>query len=425
MKKYFYILLLFFIFNYKYSYCDFITFPFKKIIPSDINETNFYSKVQHNIIYTTVKVGTPNIEIKAQIKNSQYSICIRNDSIYNNIASSTYKSDGKIISIYNRDYTTAISSNDTFIFGQEQREIDEINFMYTQKTNYDLDGILGLRIKENNYLVNGHGLINQLKTRKIIGKEVFFFNFDENGDNGNLYIGEYPHFINKFEEEFPEYNYKWASINIPSYDINFELKFIKVFWKNKEMEIDSRAYINIESGYIIGSKYFEDISYEFFSSFFINRTCKRKEVNVLYNAYICDETPELDISKFPDINFYSSDADHNFVLTYRDMFVKKDGKVYFMVIFDKKGYNVDWTLGYTFIKRNKIVFDIDKRVIGFYKGDKKKENIYIAYIVIISIAGAIILGLIGFIIYKFVWKKRSRKAYELDEDFEYTSGINA
>ncbi len=428
MKNYFCILLTL-ILIFKHSNNNFITFPFKKILPSDIgvDETNFYSKHENNVIFTNIKIGTPATEIKAQIKTNQYSLCIRNDSIYNNNLSSSYSSNGKIMEIYNIDYSTAISSNETFFLGNEQIKVDKINFMFTQKTKYDLDGILGLQIKENNYKVTGHGLISQLKNRKLIGKEVFFFSFDENGNDGNLYIGEYPHSIKKFENEYQEYNYKWTSIYIPSYDINFDLKFEKIFWKEKEFQIESRAYISIEKDYIVGSNNFEDTCYDFFAPFIITKKCKRENVTILYNGYICDDTPEINISNFSDIKFYKSDADHFFILTYEDMFIKKNGKIYFMVLFAKKGYRVDWTLGYQFIKRNKIIFDIDKRVIGFYKGDKKEEkkNSYIMYIAVISLCCAIILGLIGFIIIKFIFKKRYKRANELEDEYEYNSPINA
>ena len=82
MKNYFCILLTL-ILIFKHSNNNFITFPFKKILPSDIgvDETNFYSKHENNVIFTNIKIGTPATEIKAQIKTNQYSLCIRNDSI--------------------------------------------------------------------------------------------------------------------------------------------------------------------------------------------------------------------------------------------------------------------------------------------------------------------------------------------------------
>ena len=73
-----------------------------------------------------------------------------------------------------------------------------------------------------------------------------------------------------------------------------------------------------------------------------------------------------------------------------------------MIVFDKRGYNVQWTLGSILLKSNMIVFDMDKRVIGFYdensaKYKREKLNTTL-YIVGISIAGVIIAGLIAFII---------------------------
>ena len=116
-------------------------------------------------------------------------------------------------------------------------------------------------------------------------------------------------------------------------------------------------------------------------------------------------------------------------LTYEDLFIKKDGKVFFLVVFDKFGYNVYWTLGNTFLKRNKLVFDIDKRIIGIYD-ENIKNNIYsynhnlLIYVIIIIVAILVIIGLIVFIIYKFFWKKRNKKRYELNEDYEYNATIN-
>ena len=77
-----------------------------------------------------------------------------------------------------------------------------------------------------------------------------------------------------------------------------------------------------------------------------------------------------------------------------------------------------------------IVFDIDRRVIGIYDKNRSKD-IQIqekyditAYIIVISVFGFIILCLFLFIIYKFILKQRTKKAYELKEDYEYTTKIN-
>ena len=221
--------------------------------------------------------------------------------------------------------------------------------------------------------------------------------------------------------------FKDTSISILNREINFDLMFRSVFWNGKEYEKEVRAHIEIESGYIKGSKYFEDVSFDFFSPHFRKGKCHREEVNVLYLAYICDDYSDLDLSKFPEIKFYVSNANYNLTLTYEELFVKKDGKVYFLVVFDKFGYNVFWTFGNTFLKRNKLVFDMDRRVIGLYDENVEKDkkfNYLLVFIIVLIIATLTIIGLTVFIIYKFFWRKRNRKPYELNEDFDYDAAIN-
>ncbi len=126
---------------------------------------------------------------------------------------------------------------------------------------------------------------------------------------------------------------------------------------------------------------------------------------------------------------YINDADYNFELTYEDVFKKKDGKIFFMICFTKKGYDVTWTLGNIFLKRNMLVFDMDRKIMGFYNkdiniddssnnGDNNKIILMLIFIIITII---VIIGLVVFIIYKFVFGKRQKKAYELDDDYDYTT----
>ena len=428
MSKFFiFLFLLLKIFN-----CDIITIPFKKYISPDLDETNFFSFYEHSYIYSKIKIGTPSKEITSQIKTNQYSLCIKNNSdIYDYNTSSSYKINGEEISPPNtRDYRKGIPSNETFILGIENIKAENIKFMLTKESKFDSDGILGLKIHENSKNTDGHSLINQLRAAKLINKEAFFFNFDEN-DGGELIIGDYPHNIDKFKDKCKEAQFKITSLHIPSYDIDYDIKFRSVSWNGIELEKESIGHIILESGYIIGSQSFEDKSFDiFFSPFFRKGICTRDLVNIKYYAYTCNETQDLDISKFPEINFYISDIDFYLKLTYQDLFIKKNGKIYFMVVFDKNS-NVFWTLGDMFIKRNKLVFDMNRRILGIYDlnvtdngNESKKKKIIL--IVVLCVAGAIIIGLVIFILYKFVWKKRNKKPYELkDDDYDYDAAINA
>ena len=132
------------ILSLKYINLQTISIPFKRIISPDLTEENFYSNYENNNIYTTLKLGTPPQEIKAQIKMLQFSLCVRNNSVYKNDSSSTYKKNGKEFSSYNIDYYRAISSNESFIIGNENKVLSNAKFMFTTNSKYDSDGILGL-----------------------------------------------------------------------------------------------------------------------------------------------------------------------------------------------------------------------------------------------------------------------------------------
>ena len=427
MKNSIYIFLIFFL-CLKYIYLQTITIPFKRMISPDTTESDFYSNIAHNRIYTTLKIGTPSQEIKVQIKMLQFSLCVRNNTIYKYNTSSTYKKNGNEFSAYNADYYRAIPSNESIIIRNDDEVLNDIKFMLTTNSKYDLDGILGLQIHENNYLTYGHGLINQLKLKKLINNEVFFFNYDSTKDEGELIIGEYPHLLDKFGDKYHKNQLETTNIHMPTFDILYNVLFRSVYWDGKEIETSAIGKINIEDGYIIGSKSYEEAVYKFFQPHIINKKCKSQEVNVLYATYICDEYENLNISSFPNLIFYNSDTNYNLTITYKDLFVKKGEKIYFMIVFDKKGYNAQWTLGSIVLRNNMIVFDMDKRLIGFYDPNNakyKKEKLNTSlYIIFITIAGIIIIALIGFILYKFVWKKKGKKAYELNDDYDYNTTIN-
>ena len=93
-----------------------------------------------------------------------------------------------------------------------------------------------------------------------------------------------------------------------------------------------------------------------------------------------------------------------FVFTKDDLFIKNDkNKTLFLVTFPSKDWyftNIDWTFGVPFFKKYIVVFDMDKKSIGYYI-DKKESNyeLYINYLNIRNIC--IILSIL--IIFLFVF----------------------
>ena len=433
--KIFFKILLIYIFPFKYYYSQIITIPFKRILSPVINETNFYSNYVENKIYTTIDIGTPSTKIQAQIKMEQYSLCIRKDSIYKYNSSSSYEKNEEEFTYkgYNSDYEKAIPSNESFILGSKNDKLFDFKFLLTTYSRYDMDAIIGLQMKEKEQKTIGYNLVPQLKRKGLISKEVFFFNFNENKDDGELIIGQYPHLLDNFKEIYFEEQLETTGAYIQNENIYYHLIFRSVFWNGTEINNMIKIKLNIETGYIIGPKIFEQFSNEFFLPHIKKKKCVKNYVNRIYTAFICDDYPDLNIESFPELIFYNSDMNYSFILTYKDLFMKKGNKIYYMVVFDGIGNYYQWTIGNIFIKNIMMVFDMDKKIIGIYDTSKKKEKIgkeknniinVTIYIVVIAITCGIIVALVIFIIYKFFWKKKSKKAYELKEDYEYTTAIN-
>ena len=86
-----------------------------------------------------MKIGTPSQEIKVQIKMLQFSLCVRNNTIYKYNTSSTYKKNGNEFSAYNADYYRAIPSNESIIIRNDDEVLNDIKFMLTTNSKYDFD----------------------------------------------------------------------------------------------------------------------------------------------------------------------------------------------------------------------------------------------------------------------------------------------
>ena len=118
----------------------------------------------------------------------------------------------------------------------------------------------------------------------------------------------------------------------------------------------------------------------------------------------------------------------NFVFDYNDLFFYKDDLVYFLILFREIDIN-SFRIGEIFLKKYKLVFNHDSKMIGFYSNinDNKIENKNIIkdkggsnfsltnILLIIILVCILILGL-------FFFKRRlNRKirANELEDKYSY------
>ena len=184
----------------------------------------------------------------------------------------------------------------------------------------------------------------------------------------------------------------------------------------------TQSIIKVENNFIKAPHNFLPVlQREFLNLKGINDKCS------IYNSFkykfiLCKK--DLDVDKFPKLEFYSDDLNYTFSFEGKDLFVydEKNKNLLFLIVFDKyTPIETVWELGLPFLIKEKIYFDMDKESLSVYykeSTNKKKSNSLslIINVVIISF----ILGLV--VSFFFILpgkKKRNKRINELEEDYEY------
>jgi hypothetical protein len=187
------------------------------------------------------------------------------------------------------------------------------------------------------------------------------------------------------------------------------------FKNNNEYKLDENSRnvkLLIEHGMIKGSLEFQN----YLKSHFIkdNKCNEYKEGIAVY--YGCDLFAKIE--NFPSLYFIHRELNYTFVLDYKDLIIKYNNKYYLLVYF----YNLNnndkyWNFGKPFFKKYQLIFDHDKRNIGFYNGVEEKP--FTTGILIIILMFIIII--LASIIYIFYRRKfRKKRLNEIDEGYDYT-----
>ena len=134
--------------------------------------------------------------------------------------------------------------------------------------------------------------------------------------------------------------------------------------------------------------------------------------NIKFDYFICDINDKID--DFPIISFNHKGLNYTFEFNYQDLFLKVDNKFYFLIVFkDIKDNN--WKIGKPFFKKYQLIFESDRKLIGFYTG-KIKSKINFNWI-IVFILFIILIILIIFMIIRYKNLPKKIRAKELNEGF--------
>ena len=182
-----------------------------------------------------------------------------------------------------------------------------------------------------------------------------------------------------------------------------------------------QSIIKIENNFIIAPNNFIFVlQREFLSLENIRDKCSVLFSNK-YKYILCDKN--LDIEKFPKLEFFSDELNHTFILEGKDLFVyeEKNEKLLFLIVFNL--YNpmeTFWELGLPFLKKENIYFNMEKEEIGIYVNEDNKENKNNS--MLLYSFGIIMFSFVLFLFFLTKLSKkpeRKKRKNELNEDYEY------
>ena len=326
-------------------------------------------------------MGSNNQKLEVSLKLNRYIsylISSKNSKLksdfFNENNSDSYKQiDKEKVESSDDEFFSSLKSSDDFTFGENINFKDYI-FYLSQEQFFDETGHIGLQMQPHSQdkEFTGNSFIDQLKSKSLINSHNFYFKYEFKNENefqykGNLIIGGMPHEVEP-SDIFKEDNFVQDYVEMNEFTQRWRLKISSVSYGNTIMTKSDTAEISTTFGFIEAPIKFFDI----YDLWFNKTNCKGQYngENEVYMYFSCKEN--VDISKFKDLVFQTENKEMNFTLTYKDLFRKIGNKYYFLILFheDLK----EWKLGHIFLKKYTLVFNGDKKTIGYYYQENNNEN---------------------------------------------------
>ena len=425
-----------------------ITIKFKTYFPyienkeSDLNGEDYYKKIHLSKLYLELNTGnetsfekgknqtlntiinlkeitfvTTNIYFKEYTEINNNLLCF-----YNTSKSLTFK-ESKGYYKYD-DFDTLVSySHEYFkIFTDLSSAKYNITYLNLYNTiNHNISTICG-NIGLVYFHTESHSYNFMGQLHKIFNLNDFTFLFNYTNNNEGIFIfGNKPHVYldYKYKEEdlisfYSTYIYDF-SVNSDTININDNItKEIVKIKINPDIEgIECPKY------------YFNIIENIFFNEYYNKKICNKESLRI-YDIVICNQDfNENMIKAFPKIEFKIE----NFLIKFNgdDLFYKNNNKYYFKIL--ERATEKYFEIGRILFKKYITMFNPKDRLIFFYnieeaqKQNDEKNHIALKYIIIIIVLSIfmVILFPVGFYLGKQIYQKRKKRAYELNDNFDYTS----
>ena len=402
-----------------------IFFKIKKIYNKD--DISFF--LIDNDIQTELKFGTPAQKVPIFIVFNEYLSVITNKSVggkYNSINSNTYINTSYVDVFYFLNKGQSFygkNSKDNIHFNIKNNYI-ESNQISTKTFNYSFilcstkeedekkkKNMIGLQFRPV-YSERDENFLNQLKENNEIQTFTYFINFPDSEIIFNV-------------QNYGDFNY----INYKLDNFKTIIEFDNIEYNN-ESDYTNEAEINFDFNGITSTlNYLNYINNTFFEKYYNNNICYDIQITYkdIYLVIACDKS-KFNYKDFPSIFFYHKKLNKTFELNKDDLFIEKNNTIYFLVYHHKIIFP-KWILGYPFLKKYRIVFDPEKKIIGIPNRNFiiKTEHLNKNQIIIIFLILIIIFMFLIFIKFCLILKNkinRKIRANELEENYEYLSNQN-
>ena len=250
---------------------------------------------------------------------------------------------------------------------------------------------------------------------------------------GNLILGEQPH---NFDSNFfnkDELSFSYPFLNDDFYD--WGLLFDEISFNNVNFRQFHYSSIDYELNYIKGNIDLERELDIYFNESILNKTCFKQHIDYPYVPdtffYCKSELFKNNMKYFPTLKFYQYEYNFTFELTYKDLFVEKNDKIILLIFFEQRRF--DWRLGKPFLRKYSFLFNQDTKMIGFYKNQNNRNNINelksdsqwkLILTFFLAFFASILLIFFGILIGIYLFRKKRKNKYIIDEDYDYTTKID-
>ena len=364
-----------------------------------------YQSFEKYYFYTLLEIGNPQKKIPIVYHFNDSYLTLNSDmnfayilnSNYNPINSKTFKNLGQNLVV------------EDLIFNINNEETTK-NFILSFKSNiknpqnfYIYLGLQNFYMQNYKKSIPRAYFLDQLKTLGLI--DYISFSINQTSEiEGFININLEPY---EFAPDLYSKKDRYTSLirGVESRIINKEageylwsLEITLVYYKNRENKIISvnidhyelnedqyAVLLNPAYGLIKGPYEFKNlIQKDFFNYFIKNDICSSSKVNRLFFFYCNANYKDKLKDEFPPINFYHQELDYTYILDFEDLFIEKNGILYFLICYDNIIFGDDkfaqiseWVLGKPFFNKYQFSFDVEGKKINFYlnKNGYPKRNI--------------------------------------------------